>query len=155
MTKIFMDCEMTGLHQHTTLISIGLVAESGETFYAELTDYDKSQVNGWLQENVLDNLILQHEERRVVDYFGVGKADSVVGDTATVARWLSTWLSGFEAVEMWSDCLSYDWVLFCQLFGHAFNVPKNVYYIPFDICTLMKMQGVDPDVNRGAFLTTI
>jgi DNA polymerase III epsilon subunit-like protein len=33
-TKIFFDTEFTGLHQKTTLISIGLVSECGKTFYA-------------------------------------------------------------------------------------------------------------------------
>jgi hypothetical protein len=41
--------------------------------------------------------------------------------------YLSQWLEQFGEVEIWSDCLSYDWVLFNQLFGHAFNIPKNVY----------------------------
>jgi hypothetical protein len=27
-------------------------------FYAELTDYDPHQIDNWLQENVLDNLVL-------------------------------------------------------------------------------------------------
>ena len=57
-TKVFFDCEFTGLHQNTTLISIGLIAETGQTFYAELTDYDKSQIDEWLQTNVIDNLAL-------------------------------------------------------------------------------------------------
>jgi hypothetical protein len=52
---------------------------------------------------------------------------------------------------MWSDCLAYDWVLFCQLWGGAFGVPKNIYYIPFDICTLFKEKGIDPDINREEF----
>jgi hypothetical protein len=60
-------------------------------------------------------------------------------------------LEQFEQVEMWSDCLSYDWVLFNQIFGHAFDIPKNVYYIPFDICTLFKLKGIDPDINREKF----
>jgi hypothetical protein len=51
--KIFFDTEFTGLHKNTTLISIGLVAETGESFYAEFTDYDKSQVNDWIKENVI------------------------------------------------------------------------------------------------------
>jgi hypothetical protein len=38
-TKIFFDTEFTGLHQGTTLISIGLISECGKTFYAEFTDY--------------------------------------------------------------------------------------------------------------------
>jgi hypothetical protein len=40
-TKVFFNTEFTGLHQNTTLISIGLVSECGKTFYAELTDYDR------------------------------------------------------------------------------------------------------------------
>jgi hypothetical protein len=40
-TKLFLDTEFTGLHQNTTLISIGLIADTGDTFYAELTDYDR------------------------------------------------------------------------------------------------------------------
>jgi hypothetical protein len=60
-------------------------------------------------------------------------------------------LSAYKHVEIWSDCLAYDWVLFNQLWGHAFNIPKNVYYIPFDICTLFKIKGIDPDINREEF----
>lgn len=51
--KVFFDTEFTGLHQGTTLISIGLVAESGEEFYAEFNDYDASQINDWIDINVL------------------------------------------------------------------------------------------------------
>jgi hypothetical protein len=64
-------------------------------------------------------------------------------------------LSQFENVEMWSDCLAYDWVLFNDIFGTAFDIPKNVYYIPFDICTLFKIKGIDPDINREDFAKDI
>ena len=134
--RVFWDCEFTGLHQHTTLISIGMVDENGREFYAVLNDYDKAQVDDWLRDNVIAHL---NEERGHYD------------DKTMVSLNLNTWLSNYESVEMWSDTLAYDWVLFCQLFGHAFNIPKNVYYIPFDIATLMKIKGVDPDVNREQF----
>jgi hypothetical protein len=52
---------------------------------------------------------------------------------------------------MWSDCLAYDWVLFCQLWRGAFNIPKVVYYIPFDLATVFRVTGNDPDVNREEF----
>lgn len=45
MARIFFDTEFTGLHKDTSLISIGLVSENGQKFYAEITDYDKSQIN--------------------------------------------------------------------------------------------------------------
>jgi len=61
---------------------------------------------------------------------------------------LGDWLTQFDKVEVWSDCLAYDWVLFCDFFGGAKSLPDNIYYIPFDICTLMKFKHVDPDINR-------
>ena len=156
--KIFFDTEFTGLHQNTTLISIGLVAENGKTFYAELSDYDRAQVNDWIQENVI-----AHLAQETGDYGGLSKeintkSIELCGHVALIdhkqkdiAEYLERWLKQFDQVEIWSDCLAYDWVLFCQLFGHAFNIPKNVYYIPFDICTLMKIKGVAPNVNREEF----
>lgn len=147
--KIFFDTEFTGLHQHTTLISIGCVAEDGRTFYAEFTDYDQCQVDDWVQKNVINNLIV-HPERK--HYYKVTDTDEIYKSCSNgVANRLFKWLQQFEKVEMWSDCLAYDWVLFCRLFGSALNIPRNVYYIPFDICTLMKIKGVDPDVNREEF----
>jgi hypothetical protein len=49
-TKIFFDTEFTGLHQGTTLISLGAISECGKTFYAEFTDYAITQVDDWLKE---------------------------------------------------------------------------------------------------------
>ena len=143
--KVFFDTEFTGLHQDTTLISIGLIAENGKTFYGQFSDYDREQVDGWIKENVIGNLPATPQELYAT-------ADMVFyGCREQVASGLKTWLSQFDEVEMWSDCLSYDWVLFNQLFGHAFDIPDNVYYIPFDICTLFKIKGVDPDINREEF----
>lgn len=39
--KVFWDFEFTGLHQHTTPISLGCITEDGQTFYAEFVDFDK------------------------------------------------------------------------------------------------------------------
>lgn len=142
--RVFWDCEFTGLHQKTTLISIGLVTEKGDSFYAEFTDYDQSQIDEWLQTNVIDNLTIPEKE-------GDQKINHFRGNKEYIREKLVMWLSSFPRVEMWSDCLSYDWVLFNQLFGHAFNIPKNVYYIPFDICTLFKVKGIDPDYDREEF----
>lgn len=146
MIKVFFDTEFTGLHQNTTLISIGLISECGKTFYAELTDYDKSQVDDWINQNVISNLTMTEANNAAF-------LDSwrLVADIKTVKEALLLWFEQFEEVEIWSDCLSYDWVLFNQIFGHAFNIPKNIYYIPFDICTLFKQKGIDPDISREEF----
>lgn len=151
MTKIFFDTEFTGLHQGTTLISIGLVSECGKTFYAELTDYDKSQIDEWLQENVIEKLSNQLMLNN--SYEGTENIRCKC-NTDLLRLYLTKWLSQFNQVEIWSDCLSYDWVLFNQIFEHAFNIPKNVYYIPFDICTMFKLKGIDPDISREEFAGT-
>ena len=136
--NIFFDTEFTGLHQHTTLISFGAINESGEeSFYHELNDYDKSQVDAWQQENIFPNL-LPHQKPVPREKL---KFD------------LEDWLKDFgEEIIIWGDCLAYDWVLFCELWGGALNVPSWINYIPRDLCTLFEIHGIDPDVDRRKFV---
>lgn len=152
--KVFFDCEFTGLHQNTTLISIGCVAENRREFYAELTDYDDSQINEWLRDNVLSNLNYKSGQNWA---YTDGAHTGRQGDQAYIANELKKWfkslleLSGDDTIEIWSDVLAYDWVLFCELLGRALFLPDYIYYIPFDIATLFKIQGVDPDIDREKF----
>ena len=132
--KIFFDTEFTGLHQGTTLISIGMIAEDGRELYCELNDYDKTQIDDWLKDNVIANL---HNTNPI--------------NTEQLRKAVEGFIEPYDKVEIWSDCLSYDWVLFCQIFGHAFNIPKNVYYIPFDICPLLLEKVGDADINREEY----
>lgn len=146
MTRLFFDTEFTGLHQNTTLISIGIVSSCGKSFYAEFTDYDKSQVDEWLQTNVIDNLYLS-----IMDNNASLDDWRLIANTKTIKEALEKWIAQFESIQIWSDCLSYDWILFCQIFGHAFKIPKNIYYIPFDICPLLLEKFGDADVSREEF----
>jgi hypothetical protein len=144
--NIFFDTEFTGLHQNTTLISIGCVAEDGEQFYAELDDYATGQVDEWLTENVIKHLWIQQPE-----HVAPSDVTYVVDNAPGVALQLRLWLEQFDTVEMWSDCLAYDWVLFCELYYGAFGVPDCVHYIPLDLATLFKVKGIDPDINREEY----
>ena len=146
--KLFFDTEFTGLHKNTTLISIGIISDNNKTFYAELTDYDQSQIDQWLQENVISNLTIDKDS---LGKFGDDDNWIVRGDTSSIKYYLSEWLKQFDKVQIWSDCLSYDWVLFNHIFGHAFSIPDNVYYIPFDICTLFEDRQIDPDISREEY----
>jgi hypothetical protein len=141
--KLFFDTEFTGLHQNTTLISLGIISETGRSFYAEFTDYDKLQCDDWINNNVISKLHIKKNNT----IFN----DEILGDTKYIKNRLEDYLSEFDEIEIWSDCLSYDWVLFNELFGGAFNIPKNINYIPFDICTLFKIKNIDPDINREEF----
>ena len=120
--KIFFDTEFTGLHKNTTLISIGLVDENGRTFYAEFSDYDKSQCDKWIHDNVIKHLRLGTYE-----HYGLNVNNTeVYGSKEFIKGKLSDWLSQYEKVELISDCCHYDMVLFIDIFGGAFDIPSNV-----------------------------
>lgn len=151
-TELFFDTEFTGLHQKTTLISIGIISECGKTFYAELNDYDKSQLNDWLRENVIKHL------GKTKDNSGIKNRNEncvSIGNAEYVRHDLLNWLTQFEEIEIWSDVLAYDWMLFNMFLADFSNgypqLPKNIYYIPFDLATLFKIKGIDPDINREEF----
>jgi len=139
--KVFFDTEFTGLRQGTTLLSIGMVTEDNRTLYAVSCKYDRNQVDEWIRDNVMPRLYLPSGAD--VEY--IDKAEWAIGLK------IQDFLAPYKRVEMWSDCLAYDWVLFCQLYGGALRIPGNIYYIPFDLATLFRLKGIDPDVHREEF----
>jgi hypothetical protein len=155
-TKLFIDLEFTGLHQATTPISLGIISECGRTFYAEFTDYDRTQLNDWLDENVINSTwVAIHNPitpmGEVITSESRWADKHVFGSSDYIKPFLEEWLSQFEKVVIWSDCLAYDWVLFNQIWGHAFSLPENIYYIPMDICTVFEVKGINPDISREEY----
>lgn len=127
--KIFFDTEFTGLHKETTLISIGLVSEEGTTFYAELIDYNKSQVDEWIQNNVIDNLLYNNiDSFSEVEPVPFEKSIRMKGDKETVGCMLRGWLQQFDTIEWVSDVCHYDFVLLIDLlYGHALEMPYGIW----------------------------
>lgn len=167
--KLFLDTEFTALQKDADLISIGIVSEDGKCFYAEADDYDESKITPWVKKHVIDNLIFEKglfpkpyaasrtEDNPIPNNFYKGYDVAFVGNKKEIRDELCVWLSQFvkdknTKLEFWSDCLAYDWVLFNDIFGEAFQTPNYVYYIPFDIATLFKVKGIDPDISREEFI---
>ena len=120
--KIFFDTEFTGLHKNTELISIGLIAENGYTFYGEITNYDKSQVDNWIQENVINNL--KHNGHHIIEETKESYEISMNFEEVSFA--LNKWLKQFDTVEWVSDVCHYDMVLLIDLLtnhGSALDLP--------------------------------
>ena len=162
--KLFLDTEFTGLHQKTTLISLGIISEDNRTFYAEFNDYDQSQMEPWIQEHVIANLLFPPPPKGQDEHYRKSRFSPIIPLTKAwnielrecaplIVAELKGWLQQYDfgRVEMWSDCLAYDWVLFNELWGGALEVPSVISYIPFDICTYFKIMGIDPDTNREEF----
>lgn len=162
MLPVYFDCEFTGLHQGTTLISIGCVTENRHYFYAEFNDYDRSQVDEFVKENVIGNLLFKEGvkvEQCHLD--GIHMNVMMTGNSREIHEMLTEWLEreakiSNQTIQMYSDCLAYDWVLFNNLIcksGNAKDLQGCIYYIPADLCTAFQCNGIDPDVSREGFLT--
>jgi hypothetical protein len=54
---------------------------------------------------------------------------------------IEAWFKQYEHVVIVGDVLAYDWVLFCDIFGGALHIPKNIFYIPVDIASMLYDRG--------------
>ena len=149
--NLFYDSEFTGLHQSTTLISVGFVSETGAEFYAEFSDYDQSQCDEWIKRNVLAHTRWLQQTAQQPFALQEGNLSLCYGDQAFVTERLTQWLSQFPAIHVWADCLAWDWVLFSELFGGALHIPQHIFYMPFDLATLFNASGLDPATPRVEF----
>ena len=146
---VFYDLEYTSKHQFTSPISIGMVSSNGsKEFYAEFTDYDYSQVDQWLQTNVIDLLILQDKED---GYFEKSSSKTLVkGSVEHVlcsSGGLNDWISQCDwPIIMASFSNSYDWVIFREMFKKAdIDFPSFISKWTIDIASIYIDYGYDPN----------
>ena len=162
--KVFFDTEFTGLHQHTKLISIGLIADTKEynIFYAESAEGIREALeDGWLERNVctkLSALDLQFVKSIDPKYTLVLSP----GDNSIIQSNLRDWLEelsngGENHIQLYADVAHYDMVLFQEIFGGTFGVPSYVSAYVCDIntdisCYLNKEEWEAFDVSRESLL---
>jgi hypothetical protein len=143
--KLFLDCEFSQLNKDTKLISMALVAESGQEFYVELLDtYDVTDCSDFVIEHVLPQL-----------------NPSVYGQTLVGAQAaLSSFLARFdEVLEICTDAPDWDWDFFCDLAyvdhrwpAHVINRPTNLIKL-FSEAHTDTLQDVElPDLPHHALL---
>lgn len=176
-TQIFYDLEATSVARTADPISIGLVAVLAEgkacTFYGEMTDFDRRKCDEWVLENVVNKLRLA---KNMMPIKATGKGFEtplgytfenieVHGDTDFVAKQLKLWLSQFGEVEFWGDFDMLDSALLVELLGGFGvndekaglptmlpNVQNVPYYAFYDLHTLIREQGLHPDMSRQDFI---
>lgn len=165
MRTYFFDTEFTGLRKDTTLISIGIVSDTGDRFYAELTDYDEGMCDEWIEKNVLDHLVLSGNAELEESLAADNKTTTVIGSKADVCCELMEWLemdanfdSDYAAVFV-SDVSHYDMVLLIDLLaGNAMKLPEFItpacHDINQDIATMLDIsEKAAFDISREQLLT--
>lgn len=106
--RIFFDTEFIEVGHRIDLISIGMVREDGEEFYAESSECDLSKADDWVKENVIPHLML----------YGSGKMTH-----SAMAKAIRKFVG--PSPEFWANYAAYDWVALCQLFGTMMNLPDG------------------------------
>ncbi|MGR5237952.1 3'-5' exoribonuclease domain-containing protein [Vibrio alfacsensis] len=149
LTTLFLDTEFTELSRDAKLLSLALVDSSGRSFYAEIVQDEKHKRNTWLKKHVINNMLwLDDASFAPFPPFIDGQATQVYGDRQATTQALNEWLTAYKQVEIWADCPAYDWVLFCDLFGGALSLPKNINYMVMDFATALRLKGRDPHTPR-------
>ena len=138
---VYFDCEFTGLTKDTTLVSIGLLTSQNQytreyhMFYAEFTDYDKTYDDKWFMDNVVKNLVFQDEEEGFEMHhahsFGMKGTKEQVKEK--LLKWFDKVSEGESDITLVTDVGHYDMVLFIDIFGSAFDLPKKIVPTYIDI----------------------
>jgi len=134
--KIFFDTEFTGLHANTTLISIGMISDNNRKFYAELTDFSREQLDDWIKDNVISNLMFKSIiNKDITKAMQLEDTLVVLGNKQFVRMKLLEWLDSFEdKIQFVSDVCHYDMVLLIDLLaGNALNLPDYISPVCHDI----------------------
>lgn len=158
--NLYFDTEFTGLHKNTTLISIGIVTDQGYEFYAEFNDYDSLQLNTWINNNVISNLILSGDNPKASKIINEPLRKNVVGNKYQIRQLLLEWLDNIfykhnERMLFISDVCHYDMVLLIDLLGDdAFSIPSHITPACYDINQLIFDKLIKPkyDSNVESYL---
>ena len=152
--KIFYDCEFTHLLDHITpekaeLISIGLIAETGEHLYIENLDFDLGLCTYFVQDEVLPKLSWYPS----VPYFTKEVAEEAKnkgGPNAMhapeLAAKIKAWIESFGCeVDLVSDATGSDYPLISKLFK-KYGWPRNIDKQPSWLRLTMEQKNMYEEV---------
>lgn len=153
-SKIFYDCEFIEDGQTIDLISIGLVAGSGEEYYAVSDEFDHQDLlaNPWLVENVLPSLPYVRSPGDLATWAWYLRLDYDHPDRLAVKpRWrianevreFILGQAGVSEPELWAWYGAYDHVALCQLWGAMVHLPEGIPMFTCDLKQEAVRQG-DP-----------
>ena len=113
--RYFFDTEFIEDGRTIDLLSIGVVAEDGRTFYAENIEADASKASEWVIKNVFLKLGMFNSK------LDPGHATI----KSEIARDLVAFIGDDPDPEFWAYYGAYDWVALCQLFGTMMDLPAH------------------------------
>lgn len=149
--RYFYDTEFLEDSRTIDLISIGIVAEDGRTYYAVSDEFDTRRVarHDWLMLNVMNSI----EHDQFITYDGDGfpaVRDIFVTDKAAkskfqISREIADFVGADRKPEFWAWYSAYDHVCLAQLFGKMIDLPNQIPMYTNDIRTLVDLAKKKPN----------
>jgi hypothetical protein len=136
VTKYFIDTEFIEDGKTIELISIGIVSENDEAYYAINQDCHFERASGWVMENVLNphiGCILLDGSDGFRKFEFKEDVKKYIKTKEQIAADISSLVLPDSDPEFWANYASYDWVVFCQLFGLMIDLPKGYPMFCHDI----------------------
>lgn len=134
--KFWYDTEFLEDGKTIELISIGIVAENGDQFYAvneavgEDPLYDRIRRHKWLMENVVPSLPLRAPLSKPFEgnppHFRLDYQSTVIMPKRMIANGVREFLQAGAPVELWGYYSAYDHVLLAQLWGPMIKLPPGI-----------------------------
>lgn len=115
------------------LISIALISEFDEEFYAlnKNCDLKAAWKDFYTRENILKQIYNEYLKTDFIqnifpfNYKTMKKIFKIRGLDYSTIRIKILNLFSMQNPEFWGYCCSYDWFLFCKIFGKRFDLPKK------------------------------
>lgn len=146
MTRYFYDTEFIEDGRTIELISIGIVAEDGPSYYAVNSDMPWERIvdNDWLLKNVVSSLPLSNSPKKLKEaidgkdfarrYLTLDRTSCDVKPKWVIANEVRRWLFlGTKPIELWADYAAYDHVALAQLWGAMNDIPAGIPMFTNDI----------------------
>lgn len=117
--KYFFDTEFIEKPNTIELISIGIISEDGDEYYAISSEFDPKNADVWVMENVIDKLEDDVKRKPV----------------STIKKEILEFVKNTkeDRPEFYAYYGSYDWVVFCWIFGKMIELPKGFPMLPVDL----------------------
>lgn len=115
--KYFIDCEFIEDGKTIDLVSIAIVAEDNRKLYRISKEFDASLACPFVVKNVFPFLVDAKT--------GKAKNPEVWKTKKEIKNDILEFIGNDKDIEFWAYYGSYDWIVFCQLFGTMMDLPAN------------------------------
>lgn len=167
--KYFIDTEfIEGFHKplfgkrrhFIDLISIGIIAEDGRTYYAISTEFNPKDASPWVKDNVILKLPEKYadfyDSPRIRQEAMLWKSNQHIADDIKEFVFdkqinLDKDNVKFDNPEFYAYYADYDWVVFCSLFGTMMDLPMG---LPMYCKDLKQMMDETASLVNQVDLTT-